>query len=437
MKEGVYVKQGMLLLAACALLLAPISLWAQGYTEPSGRGWGAAANDERMYEPARTETIRGEVVDVLYPASPSATGRGVHVRLRTDQGTIPVHLGPEWYVSQQDLDLQPGDRVSVTGSLVMYEGAPAMIAAAVQKGDELFEFRDDLGFPRWSASRRGLRLGREGWGRPSVTGSMRIYDPASTETIRGRVRDLGIHAPRYTVGWGRHLTLETPEEMITVHLGPEWFLERQTMQIEPDDVITVFGSRVMYEGRDILIAAEVRRGNEILELRDARGQPRWSASRRMGRWDRMQDGRRGRGDLEARRVWGMPDAWDERDVRGWGWNSEVARMYDPHSVVTLEGEVVDIFAVVPQGASGRGIHLRLRTRSGDIVAHLGPEWYLENQEFAIEPGDRISITGSLVNYQGQEAIVAAMVVDGDDVLELRDERGFPRWAGWRRINSGR
>jgi hypothetical protein len=44
--------------------------------------------------------------------------------------------------------------------------------------------------------------------------------------------------------------------------------------------IEVKGSRVTFEGKPALIAAEVRKGDEVLKLRDEAGMPLWSGWRR-------------------------------------------------------------------------------------------------------------------------------------------------------------
>jgi len=59
-------------------------------------------------------------------------------------------------------------------------------------------------------------------------------------------------------------------------------------------------------------------------------------------------------------------------------------------------------------------------------------WHVENQDIKIEAGDRIEVKGSRITYAGKPAIIAAEVKKGDEILTLRDENGFPVWAGWRR-----
>lgn len=80
-----------------------------------------------------------------------------------------------------------------------------------------------------------------------------------------------------------HLTLQADKETIGVHLGPSWYIEKQTPHIEANDTITVTGSRVTVDGKPVIIAAQVKKGNEILNLHDENGIPVW---RRAGRGNR-------------------------------------------------------------------------------------------------------------------------------------------------------
>lgn len=116
-------------------------------------GWGRGGQQDRMYDPKTVETLHGEVVSVnKIPAA----GRyyGVHVTLKTDKETIPVHLGPGWFIEHQDTKIEPQDKVEITGSRVVYEGEPAVIAAEVTKGDEVLKLRDENGLPFWAGWRK-------------------------------------------------------------------------------------------------------------------------------------------------------------------------------------------------------------------------------------------------------------------------------------------
>lgn len=121
-----------------------------------------------------------------------------------------------------------------------------------------------------------------------------------------------------------------------------------------------------------------------------------------------------------------------RGSGGWGPGGAYGRMYDPKTVDTVTGEVVKVDRITPMRGMSGGVHLVLKTDKGDVSVHLGPQWYLENQDVKIEPKDAVQVTGSRVTVQGQPALIAAEVKKGDQVLKLRDAAGTPVWAGWRK-----
>jgi hypothetical protein len=52
------------------------------------------------------------------------------------------------------------------------------------------------------------------------------------------------------------------------------------VKIQPKDTVEVKGSRVTVQGQPALIAAEVKKGDEVLKLRDEAGIPMWAGWRR-------------------------------------------------------------------------------------------------------------------------------------------------------------
>ena len=117
---------------------------------------------------------------------------------------------------------------------------------------------------------------------------------------------------------------------------------------------------------------------------------------------------------------------------GWGPGSAYAKMYDPKTVETVSGEVVSVDTLTPMKGMGYGVHLLLKTDKGSISVHLGPGWYIENQDVKVEPKDQVQVRGSRITFDGKPAIIAAEVTRGDEILRLRDDVGFPLWSGWRR-----
>lgn len=117
---------------------------------------------------------------------------------------------------------------------------------------------------------------------------------------------------------------------------------------------------------------------------------------------------------------------------GWGAGTPYSRMYDPKTVETVSGEVVSVDTITPMKGMCYGVHLMLKTDKETISVHLGPGWYIENQDTRVEPKDKVEITGSRITFEGKPAIIAAEVKKGDEILNLRDGKGFPFWSGWRR-----
>lgn len=118
--------------------------------------------------------------------------------------------------------------------------------------------------------------------------------------------------------------------------------------------------------------------------------------------------------------------------QGWGRGSDYARLYDAKTVETVKGEVVSVQTFTPAKGMAYGVHLQLKTDKETLSVHLGPSWYLENQDTKIEAKDVVEVRGSRVSFEGKPALIAAQVKKGDETLQLRDQDGDPAWAGWRR-----
>lgn len=118
---------------------------------------------------------------------------------------------------------------------------------------------------------------------------------------------------------------------------------------------------------------------------------------------------------------GPPGGWDDESVYG--------RRYDSSTVETVQGQVIEVGEFTGRRAPGRGVHLRLQTDRETIAVHLGPAYYVDFQEPKIEVGDRVTVTGSRIEYDGAPAILAATVEADAGILKLRDEMGVPRWSG--------
>jgi len=121
-----------------------------------------------------------------------------------------------------------------------------------------------------------------------------------------------------------------------------------------------------------------------------------------------------------------------RGSGGWGPGSRYHRLYNVDTVRTVVGVVVSVDRV--WGGPGMSAGIRLILRTGDrrtVRILLGPEWYITRLDTPLRRGDSVEIRGSLVSLDGDDVILAAIVRKGNLSLVLRDENGFPLWAGWR------
>lgn len=121
-----------------------------------------------------------------------------------------------------------------------------------------------------------------------------------------------------------------------------------------------------------------------------------------------------------------------RGSGGWGPGSQYSRMYDTTTVQSIQGVVVSVDSITPMKGMSYGVHLMVEINKDTLSVHLGPGWYIENQDTKIELKDTVEVKGSKINFQGRRAFIAAEVKKGNDVMKLRDEKGFPVWSGWRR-----
>jgi len=126
-------------------------------------------------------------------------------------------------------------------------------------------------------------FGRMG-GRGAAQGQGRgLYDPAQVETISGDVADT--HDVDFENGkiTGAGMDLKTDSQTLPIYLGPHIYVDLQNVRISAGDSVEVKGVKVLLDGQQAFIAGAVRKGNEVLELRDDNGVPLWSGKSQGGR----------------------------------------------------------------------------------------------------------------------------------------------------------
>ena len=101
------------------------------------------------------------------------------------------------------------------------------------------------------------------------------YDLKTVETFGGKVLSVENTTPANRRGYWVDVILQTEKETVAVQLGPAWYINKQTPRVEANDTITATGSRVTMDGKQVIVPAVIRKGDEILKLRDDNGIPVW------------------------------------------------------------------------------------------------------------------------------------------------------------------
>ena len=108
----------------------------------------------RRFDRHKIETLNGEVVSVDAYPSRRGTSQGIHLMVNTGQETVEVHLAPSWYLKDREFEITPKDKIVITGSRIIVDGKPAIIASQIEKGDRTLLLRDEDGFPMWRGWRQ-------------------------------------------------------------------------------------------------------------------------------------------------------------------------------------------------------------------------------------------------------------------------------------------
>ncbi len=116
---------------------------------------------------------------------------------------------------------------------------------------------------------------------------------------------------------------------------------------------------------------------------------------------------------------------------GWGAECAYNRIFVVSKMSQLAGEVVAVDTFVPQSKMTEGVSLKVKTGQEMMTVHLGPKWFIDNQDLRFSPAEQVEVRGSKVIFNGSPVIVAAEVIKGDKSLYLRDDQGRPVWSGWR------
>jgi len=108
------------------------------------------------------------------------------------------------------------------------------------------------------------------------------WNPATVETIKGEVMTKDtITPPKGRSGLPAvGMTLKKEDSYaVYVHLGPQWYFDKQELNINIEDKVEVTGSKITVEGNTVLLVSSLKKGEKTWQFRDQQGFPFWSGRR--------------------------------------------------------------------------------------------------------------------------------------------------------------
>jgi hypothetical protein len=110
--------------------------------------------------------------------------------------------------------------------------------------------------------------------KPAAPSDTPKYDSRAEYAVKGSVAGVKTHDS--VLGYkDTHIILTTVQGEMEVHIGPTSFLAKRGFDLNPGEELMVIGSKTTYEGKPVLVAREIRKGDRILTVRDTKGKAVW------------------------------------------------------------------------------------------------------------------------------------------------------------------
>ncbi|AQT70147.1 PRC-barrel domain protein [Anaerohalosphaera lusitana] len=102
------------------------------------------------------------------------------------------------------------------------------------------------------------------------------YKADEVKTIKGTVKSVGTFMPDRKAEPGLRLKVETDQgESVTVYCGPKSHCQKKNVSFGSGDEVTITGSKTKVDGKTVIMASEIKKDGQTLQLRDEQGQPQW------------------------------------------------------------------------------------------------------------------------------------------------------------------
>lgn len=101
------------------------------------------------------------------------------------------------------------------------------------------------------------------------------YDVAKEVTVKGTVDEVK-EVPNPKGQIGIYLMVKSGADTLEVRLCPNSFLKEFEVAFKKGDQLTITGSKVKVDEKDVILAREIEFGNNKITLRDKEGVPVWT-----------------------------------------------------------------------------------------------------------------------------------------------------------------
>jgi hypothetical protein len=105
-----------------------------------------------------------------------------------------------------------------------------------------------------------------------------------------------------------------------------------------------------------------------------------------------------------------------------------APKYNAATEVKVEGVIQDIQYYWCSINGDKGTHLMVKTARGMLEVHVAPLRFLQGNGVNFRKGDQIEVVGSMVVYEGHDAMIARKITRGDETFAFRQVNGRPLWV---------
>lgn len=121
----------------------------------------------------------------------------------------------------------------------------------------------------------------------------RNFNTDTMETIQGTIKQVGSFKPAENASAGLKLKVETQDgRVVAVYAGPKNYYMQQQVRFRKGDQVAVTGSQTSIDEKNVIIASQIKTGDQTFELRDSNGNPAWkvdSSRQKQQQDERMEE----------------------------------------------------------------------------------------------------------------------------------------------------